>query len=492
MRSGNTAIDANVNLGPGFVQRDLHVHGLLGSAVCNLTANICTIDLGTKYGVDLDSYARASTAARQIRGQSLRTLGQTLLSKARLTKAVNHYEQSIRDSIANFHASITRGASVDDALTASRGRKIIALCEQILTKAGVTESQAAPPAPEPRRALAAPAKIIVFGGTGFIGSELIRQLVAAGHSVRAAVRGSAPTLQDIDPQKLEFVRIDLISSESIEAAVKGMDYVFHLARANVKTWDDYLKYDVGPTRLIAEACLAAKVKRFIYAGTIDSLYAGSKAGTIAAETPVDPNINRRNLYARAKAAGESACVDLFRTNGLPVVIIRPAIVIGRGGNPFHWGVCKWTSPGVCEVYGEGKNPLPFVLLGDVASALVKAMTAPGIEGRAFNISDVPLLSANEYLSELQRLTGMKIAVYHAPIWKLYAGDLLKWAVKMAVKHPDRIRVPSYDDWDSRTQKAVFDPSGAIKALGWQPASDRRRMIEEGIGGSLKGWLAAVA
>jgi nucleoside-diphosphate-sugar epimerase len=68
--------------------------------------------------------------------------------------------------------------------------------------------------------------------------------------------------------------------------------------------------------------------------------------------------------------------------------------------------------------------------------------------------------------------------------------MAKWAVKVAVRHPDRIRIPSYRDWESRAHKAHFDCKRARMELGWTPVSDRQRMIDEGIGGSLESWLGA--
>ena len=149
------------------------------------------------------------------------------------------------------------------------------------------------------------------------------------------------------------------------------------------------------------------VKRLIYTGTIDSYYAGSHAGTITEKTPLDRNIKRRNYYARAKAAAEDVLTDMYRNEGLPAVIMRPGIVIGPGGNPFHWGVGKWSSEGVVEIWGDGMNMLPLVLVSDVATGLVRAMEVQGIEGRSYNLVDVPMLSARDYIAELERLAGSR-------------------------------------------------------------------------------------
>ncbi|WP_373488550.1 NAD-dependent epimerase/dehydratase family protein, partial [Blastomonas sp.] len=240
----------------------------------------------------------------------------------------------------------------------------------------------------------------------------------------------------------------------------------------------------------ARACIEAGVKRLIYTSTIDSYYAGGGAGRITERTPLDRNIDRRNSYARAKATIESLLVEMHRTDGLPVVIVRPGIVIGAGGNPFHWGVGKWASESVVQTWGDGNNMLPLVLVDDVAQAMVLAMETPGIEGRSYNLIDAPMLSARDYIAAVERLAGYHVDIHTTPIWKFYLDDLAKWPVKRLVGHPDGTRMPSYHDWESRTQKAEFDCTATREELGWTPISDPQKMVTQGVGGSLAAWLAA--
>ena len=113
------------------------------------------------------------------------------------------------------------------------------------------------------------------------------------------------------------------------------------------------------------------------------------------------------------------------------------------------------------------------------NGLIGAMETAGIEGQSFNLIGAPCLSAQEYLDELDRAGGMRIQRHATPIFKFYLRDMVKWVVKVAVRHPER-RLPSYRDWESRTQRAVFDCTAAKTTLGWQPVSDRTELVRQGI------------
>lgn len=487
---GRTAIDLNINFAPGFAQRTITIRGLFGSALLDFDADTCVIDQRTPLDIDFDRFARSRRIAHQLRTQALAVLARYGLGKLKLMRRGNPYQNSIQDAAAAFYAAIRNGQPLDSRIAGRTGRDVIDHCVQAIEASGIdTSVTMAAGAATARPAPTVAPTVLVLGGAGFIGRELIRQLLASGYSVRAMVRGSAVLLGEFSADRLEIVRGDIGNRADLDRAMAGIHFVYHLAHAPCKTWDDYIANDVEPTRLVGEACLAANIKRLVYTGTIDSYYAGAKAGTITEATPLDPEIQRRNYYARAKAAAEDILTGMSRDRQLPLVILRPGIVIGRGGGPFHWGVGRF-SENVCEVWGDGRNKLPFVLVSDVAAALVRAIEVPGIEGKTYNLIDAPLLTAREYLQELQQRGDLKLSVIHQPIWKFYLADLAKWAVKVLIKHPDRIRKPSYADWESRTQKADFDCTRTRTELGWKPASDRQRMVDEGIGVALEPWLQA--
>ena len=485
--SGRTAAFVNMSVGPGFNERTITVHGLYGTATVDLNANTCLVDSRSSLGMDLDRYKRSRSLSSQLRSQARQNLQSYLLARLKLKRGGNPYELSILDSIASYYQTLRRGGPLDLRIDAEFGRNVIDFCATVIRAAGVQPS-GRPVAP--RVAAQIRPTILVLGGAGFIGRELIRQLVASGHQVRAMIRGSTALLDELDPDQVELVRGDIRREEDLRTAMDGVSYVYHLAVGHAKTWQEYQSNEVDSTRLVGTLCLACGVKRLIFTGTIDSYYAGRKAGLINEQSPLDPYIARRNYYARAKAAAEGILMELHRTHGLPVVIFRPGIVIGAGGNPFHWGVGRFTE-NICEVWGDGDNVLPFVLVADVAAALVRAIEKEGIEGRTYNLVDAPLLTSNDYLAALQQHGGLRLVIQHRPIWRFYLEDLAKWFVKLAVGHPDRLRVPSYRDWESRTQRGRFSSTLACDELGWKPCGDRNRMIEEGIGGSLEGWRKAI-
>ena len=170
---------------------------------------------------------------------------------------------------------------------------------------------------------------------------------------------------------------------------------------------------------------------------------------------------------------------LHREKGLPVVIFRPGIVIGRGGSPFHWGIGMWSWNAVCQIWGHGRNALPFVLVEDVAQALVSALHSQAIDGESFNLIAESRLSALDYLKALEQCAAVQLQKLPTPPWKFYLADVLKSMIKRAVRHPDR-RWPSYRDWETRTQRADYDCTKARTVLNWKPVSDQRELIRSGI------------
>ncbi len=474
---GRTAIDLRFSFVPGFAEYTIQARGSLASATVDFDRDTYTLLRHRPLSEDFDRYTMVAHGARSARRQARRTLRNYLLSKLQLRPNGTPYGASIARALSAFYA--TRGGTIDERISGHRGIEVTRICEEIGRAAMPVHAPVTAKSPAIGAAELPAPRILILGATGFIGRELTRQLIEAGHRVRILVRYPGKLVTDLRNSRVECLQGNLNDAVALRNAMAGIDCVYHLARADVKSWADYSRYEIGITRDIAEAALAAGVSRLIYTGTIDSYYAGARTGTITEDTPLDPGIERRNLYARAKAASERMLLRMHHERGLPVVILRPGIVIGRGGNPMHWGVGRWWYGSVCQTWGNGRNPLPLVLVDDVVKGLVAASEVPGIEGESFNLVGDPCLTAQDYLDEMDRIGSIRIRRYSPPILKFYLTDMFKWAVKVVTRHPDR-QLPSYHDWESRQQSAIFDCTRAKVRLGWKPISNRAELVRDGI------------
>jgi nucleoside-diphosphate-sugar epimerase/predicted dehydrogenase len=479
---GRTAIDLHFSFSPGFDEHFIHVRGLLGAATADIANDVYDLQQPTGRSLDFDRYERQRRRARELKRQARRTLSAYAFDKLKLVRAGNPFASSIARAVQAFYQRVAASdvSGGDARVGAEFGREVVAQACRIAAAAGVDFGDRRETRPSVQVGRGLKHDILVLGGTGFIGRELVRELLKRGRPVRLLVRSLGRAAFWPDTSNLELVQGDARSREDLSRALEGVSFVQHLAKTDGRSLEDYLESDVKPTEQLADLCLELRVRRLVYTGTIDSFYLGPGAGTVTEETPLDPKISRRNSYARSKALAEAALTRLHRERGLPVVVLRPAIVIGRGGDPRHWGIGFWDGLGVCRFWGRGEHPLPLVLVEDVVAALIAAMDSDGIEGRSYNLSATPSLSARQYVREIERYAGIEIQARATSPWRFFAADLAKWAPKVLVRHPDAERVPSLRDWRCRSQHAVFDQAAAMRDLDWKPTNDPQEIVRRGI------------
>ena len=321
--------------------------------------------------------------------------------------------------------------------------------------------------------------VLVIGGTGFIGQALVRKLRQAGHGVRMLSRNPNSVSPVLVALGVDVVKGDLIDIGSVDSALEGITHVYHLGKGTGKTWAEMLATDVEPTERLGELCVKHGVTRLLYTSSIAIYAAGERNGIITESTPASDGMARVAPYSRSKVENEKRLMDLHRTQKLPVVIFRPGVVLGSGGSPYHWGIAAWPYTSVCNLWGDGANKLPIVLVDDVADALVLALDKPGIDGQSYNLASKPSISANEYLDEMERTAGIKLKRFAVPAWRLFAASTGKWAVKKVGKDA-QASFPSYDDCDGRSLAATFDASKAESQLGWHPEQDRAVLLAKGV------------
>lgn len=384
----------------------------------------------------------------------------------------NPYDLSFTNTVGQIYSDMVQGGDIDPRFSGASARSVIAGLQSVAQKGPEhAPAQAARGAPRPR--------VLVVGGTGFLGRDLTRGLVAQGVDVRVLSRGSGGPFGDI-PDRVELFAASLKDEESLTRAMEGIDTVYHLAKSDNATWEGYLENDVAVTERLARAALTAGVSRFIYTGTIASYMMDDPARTITEDTGFGDDMENRNHYARAKALCEERLLALHRDAGLPLVIARPGIVVGPGGPLQHWGIGKWNGAGAVQLWGKGTNVLPFVLIDDVTDALIRMRTADTAIGQDYNLIGEPMMTGRDYFDAIAETLDARIRVSGSSLNMLHVLDRVKYGLKKYALRKGGLTKTPLSDWKSRAHLSPFDNAKAKRDLDWAPVQNKDEFVRRAI------------
>ena len=172
-------------------------------------------------------------------------------------------------------------------------------------------------------------KTLITGATGFIGSAVLRQLIAAGHDVRALIRPESDR-RNITGLPVEIVYGDLTDRKSLDHGMKGCSTLFHVA-ADYRLWvpraEEMYEANVVGTRHIMHAALNAGIKRVVYTSSVATLGLTQDGSPADEETPVSLK-DMIGHYKRSKFMAEAEVKRLADEQALPVIIVNPSTPIG--------------------------------------------------------------------------------------------------------------------------------------------------------------------
>ena len=257
-------------------------------------------------------------------------------------------------------------------------------------------------------------RVLLTGATGFIGCRAAEILALRdGWHVRAVIHNPANASR-LARLPVELIQGDLQDETALREFVNGCDAVVHCAVGTA--WgqrQEIFKVTVDGTRKLAEAALAAGVKRFVHLSTI-SVYGddGAMTGTIDEMTPVKPASGSE--YGESKAAAERAVQELVR-QGLPAVIFRPARVFGPFSRIFIERPLAAIAEGRFRWIGDPHVPADMVYVDSVVHGIVLALEADRdrVSGEVFAVGDADPITWYGFYDYFAKAMGVDLATVGA-------------------------------------------------------------------------------
>ncbi|MDH4319752.1 MAG: NAD-dependent epimerase/dehydratase family protein [Desulfobulbaceae bacterium] len=271
--------------------------------------------------------------------------------------------------------------------------------------------------------------ILITGGAGFIGSNLVDNLLAQGCHVRVLDNfstGKRDNLPQTNPA-LEILEGDITDSGIVQEAVQGVSAVVHLAavasvQASVETPGATHQANFIGTLNLLEACRRNSIKRFIFSSSA-AVYGDTKTIPTPENTPPNP----LTPYAADKLASEHYINFYHRQYGLDAGIFRFFNVYGprqAPSSPYSGVISIFTNRLLTgqkiEIFGNGEQTRDFVFVTDLVNLLYKALKMDNMTCLPINIGTGVSTSLNGLLQTLESITGLTIQVIYR---KQRSGDI---------------------------------------------------------------------
>ena len=317
-------------------------------------------------------------------------------------------------------------------------------------------------------------RLLVTGGTGFIGSHLAEEgrrrgaeVVVLGLTDRPEEQANAELLTRMG---VEVIPGSITDADLCRRAAAGATHVFHLAvamREGGKSDQFFESINLDGTRHLLEAATAQRVGRFVYCGTI-GIYGHRAPGVTSEDTPLAPG----NIYERTKVSAERLVGEFAEKCGLPAVVIRPADVYGPRDQRLL-KLFKGVSRGTFPLFGSGKGRRHMVYVDDVVSAFFLACEREQAVGEGMIVAGPAPCTLRELIDEVTRATESRRYGFRLPLAPMLAlaGVVEDVCARFKLDPPIYRRRMDFFHSDSQ-----FDTSRARRALGWEPRVDLREGI----------------
>jgi len=307
--------------------------------------------------------------------------------------------------------------------------------------------------------------VLITGATGFIGGRLAQRLVSEeGVQVRALVRNleKARPLLDLG---CEVVQGDITDLASLQRAAQGCQVIFHAAAwvnergSHAEVW----AVNVDGTQNVVDAALAAGVQRLVHVSSC-AVYGSQQVFGIDETTPVR---GAGNFYTDSKVDAEAVVMHAYQTQGLPVVVARPAQVYGLGSPQFTLRPIEMIRKGTLMLIDGGRHFCKPIYIDNLVDGLILCAQSEAAIGEAFNFSDGDPLPWRDFFGAYAAMLGKPRlpAVPYPVAWLA--------AVFFEIRGKLRGKPASLNRRVIRTLRSdnSFSNRKARTVLGWEPRID---------------------
>ena len=245
-------------------------------------------------------------------------------------------------------------------------------------------------------------KVLVTGGTGFVGPAVVRATMRHGHDVRLLARKPQEAdVRALEREGAEAFQGDMTDAASLRRAVAGVDAVVHLVAIRQGRPEQFERIMIQGTRDLLDASREAGVRRFVLMSAL---------GTSEQTKDLVP-------YFRAKWEMERD----VKGAGIPYVIFRPSFVFGPGGGILPTFVRLARLTPVTPITGSGAQRIQPIWVDEVGEFFARAVTEEAATGRTFDLGGPDAVSWNEFWERLKRTLGVRRPSVHMPMWFMRAN-----------------------------------------------------------------------
>ena len=261
-------------------------------------------------------------------------------------------------------------------------------------------------------------RVLVTGGAGFVGSNLVRRLIREGARVTVLDDLFTGRRENLPDSGLEFVEGSVCDPPTVERLVAGNEVVFHCAARNIvvstRNPREDFETNIGGTLNVLLAARALGGRRIVYTSST-SVYGNPRYLPINE----DDHLSLLTPYAVSKLAGENYCMAFYESYDLPATAVRYSNIYGPGqdpANPYCGVVAKFTEALFAgrppAIHGDGNQSRDFTYVDDAIEATLLAATSPRAVGEVFNVGTGVETRVNELAAILIRLTGATVEPVH--------------------------------------------------------------------------------